>query len=741
MSGKLAGVVGGVAAHLLRGSARHSHSLPAVAPPLLQSHVGLDTTYRRDIDGLRAIAILSVLGFHAAPRLAPSGFTGVDVFFVISGYLITGIILQGLACDGFSFTEFYARRIRRIFPALIVVLVSVLCCGWLKLFPGEYTGLAKHVAGGSAYVSNFLLNGESGYFDTAAALKPLLHLWSLGIEEQFYIFWPVLLVLTWKYRAQWLLMVAIACASFVLNVARLDSHPAATFYLLPTRLWELALGGILARAQIPGTTLPGPFIRLLHFGGAFVRPTTEATRRRAAAALGLGLLTVSIGALDSHGLFPGWRAVAPTVGTLLLIAAGTDTWINRHVLGNQPMVFIGQISYPLYLWHWPLLSFTRIIHGGDLTTIEALTALAAAFILAVLTHRCIELPVRSVRPATRAAVPLFVCASIVGICGYVIFVQRVNPLSARYGVEPILRGEAEMAFPGPNLKELDTAPSPLLMQRAGALRVLFIGDSNMEQYYPRVNRLLTSDPVHYRTAVFATGGGCPPIPGVYEAHHRYCDGLVARATAYANDPSVDSVVIGAAWQSYFAQPDERYSYYFREPGFTGGLAPGSQGARRALSSLDAMISGFIARGKKVFIILQIPVGDALEPRGMIVRSLWKAGFQIHVPPLRRAEVLAAIAPIDSKLIDIAHRNGAAVIDPLAELCGETLCPTIEADGVPVYRDGSHLRPSYVRDRVSYLDDILVIPDPSAPSVVGKSHVFCQRPSPMSAEIASCNFSQ
>src|ERR1700730_14791875 len=384
MSGKLAGLVGAGAEHLLRGSMRHPQPPSADAPPLLHSHLGLDTTYRRDIDGLRAIAILSVLGFHAAPRLMPGGFIGVDVFFVISGYLISGIILKALARDRFSFNDFYARRIRRIFPALIVVLLSVLSFGWLKLFPDEYTGLAKHVAAGSAYVSNFLLNKESGYFDTTAELKPLLHLWSLGIEEQFYILWPLLLVLTWKYRAQWLLLVAIAGASFVLNVARLGSHPVATFYLLPTRLWELALGGILARAQLPGVTLPESFTRLLHFGGSFVRPdlAAAATRRRVGAALGLGLLAVSIGALDSHGLFPGWWAAGPTIGTLLLIAAGEDTWINRHVLGNQPMVFIGQISYPLYLWHWPLLSFTRIIHGGNLTATDALWALGRAFILA-----------------------------------------------------------------------------------------------------------------------------------------------------------------------------------------------------------------------------------------------------------------------------------------------------------------------------------------------------------------------
>src|SRR5436190_5181032 len=208
-------------------------------------------SYRPDIDGLRAIAVGVVVAFHAFPEVLPGGFVGVDVFFVISGFLISGIILSALRTESFSFRQFYARRIRRIFPALSIVLAAVLVMGWFSLFADDYAALGRQVVSGAVFSSNLLLWHESSYFDIAAELKPLLHLWSLGIEEQFYIVWPLLLFVVAKWgRAQWPFMLAIAGASFAANVAFIDSHPTATFYLPQARLWELAVGGILAYVRL-----------------------------------------------------------------------------------------------------------------------------------------------------------------------------------------------------------------------------------------------------------------------------------------------------------------------------------------------------------------------------------------------------------------------------------------------------------------------------------------------------------
>ena len=203
--------------------------------------------YRPDIDGLRAIAVLSVVGFHAAPGRIPAGFIGVDIFFVISGYLITSIILKGLEAGTFNFAEFYGRRVKRIFPALLIVLLASLAIGYFILLDDQFKELGKHIAGGAGFVSNLVLWGESGYFDNAADFKPLLHLWSLGIEEQFYIVWPFLLWLAWKQRFNYLpVLLVIAFASFALNIYTVSSDPVAAFYSPLTRFWELLVGSILA---------------------------------------------------------------------------------------------------------------------------------------------------------------------------------------------------------------------------------------------------------------------------------------------------------------------------------------------------------------------------------------------------------------------------------------------------------------------------------------------------------------
>ncbi|MDR1349746.1 MAG: acyltransferase, partial [Zoogloeaceae bacterium] len=202
--------------------------------------------YRPDIDGLRAIAVLAVIGYHFFPAWIKGGFVGVDVFFVISGFLIGGILLEALRKGEFSLTEFYARRIRRIFPALILVLLSVLAFGWFALWPEDYQNLGKHTAGGAAFISNFLFWQEAGYFDVAAERKPLLHLWSLGVEEQFYIVFPISLWLLWRMKLRILAGIALfAFVSFVLNFAVYRSYPDFDFYFPLTRFWELLAGAVL----------------------------------------------------------------------------------------------------------------------------------------------------------------------------------------------------------------------------------------------------------------------------------------------------------------------------------------------------------------------------------------------------------------------------------------------------------------------------------------------------------------
>lgn len=334
--------------------------------------------YRPDIDGLRAIAVLAVVTFHAFPDALPGGFVGVDFFFVISGYLIGGILLKSIANNTFSFADFYARRVNRIFPALLTVLVSCYVFGWFGLFADEFEQLGKHLAGGAAFVSNIVLLNESGYFDNSAETKPLLHLWSLGVEEQFYFLWPIILWAAWKLRVNILAISAVLFAiSFTLNISMLKGDPVTIFYSPHTRFWEIIAGAILAYFTIFKNLQP-------RFYAANILSM-----------IGVALVAYGILTISKENAFPGWFALIPVAAAVLLIAAGPGAIINKYVLASRPMVWVGLISFPLYLWHWPLLSFNRIVEGGTPTVEFRLVAVVAAFILAAATFYLIEKPLRA----------------------------------------------------------------------------------------------------------------------------------------------------------------------------------------------------------------------------------------------------------------------------------------------------------------------------------------------------------
>jgi peptidoglycan/LPS O-acetylase OafA/YrhL len=325
------------------------------------------------------VAVSAVIAYHAFPGALPGGFVGVDVFFVISGYLITGILAREIAAGTFTLAGFYARRARRILPALAVVLAFALAAGWLMLSPRQLSTLCRHVIGGVTFSSNVVLWRESGYFDTDAALKPLLHLWSLAIEEQFYLVWPLALFAFWRWRVG--LTVAIVAASLAACIVVSQASAPAAFFLPHTRAWELLAGAMLV-------WLPGLPARLSHV------------------ASGLGALMIGAAcAFFSRDLvYPGGLAIVPTAGAALLIAAGPPAAINR-VLALPAAAWVGRISYPLYLWHWPLLTFALIHNDYDpLTAMQTGLVLLVAFGLSTLTFLAIERPIHVQRRVSVARV-------------------------------------------------------------------------------------------------------------------------------------------------------------------------------------------------------------------------------------------------------------------------------------------------------------------------------------------------
>ena len=647
------------------------------------------STYRPDIDGLRAFAIISVVLFHAFPESITVGFVGVDVFFVISGYLISSIIFKSCEAGSFGYVDFYIRRIKRIFPALSVVLLSCMLVGWRVLLPDEYAQLGKHVLSGVGFVSNLVLWRESGYFDTAAELKPLLHLWSLGVEEQYYIVWPILVALIWKRAHSFsLLFVPVLVLSFALNLWWVNERPTAAFFLPVARFWELMMGSLLA-------------FLVLHRQHWLERIRAHA-HGDWFAVCGFGLLVLSFFIIDKDSAFPGWWALMPTLGAFLLIYAGREAWINAHVLGNKWVVYVGLISYPLYLWHWPVLVLGRLA-GINEIVFGKLALVILAAVLAMMTYHWIEVPIRkSSKRAGNVAVLLSIAMLFVAALGTALMFL-VKPMNSSKEIQQIVSAAGEWDYPG-RLNSFRFNGFRFRQQGNPAARsVFFLGDSNIEQYYPRAEYQLEQNPKSINL-VFATAGGCPPIAYIFQRSHPNCVGFVDAAMAYADRPEIKAIVIGAQWFGYLVGND---GYFFENENGRLPLSIGSQGYQMALISLQSMLTELVKKKKKVYLIGNIPIGSELEPKGIITRSFFSDQFIVISKNggLSKKALMKSYGVIVQDLQKVADAAGAKYISPMDYLCDEIYCPSVGSNGDPIYKDATHLRPTFVRSKAQYLDNV------------------------------------
>ena len=651
--------------------------------------------YRPDIDGLRAVAVLAVIGFHAFPTWIRGGFVGVDVFFVISGYLISTILFTGIEGGSFRFSQFYVRRIRRIFPALIVVLLGCLAAGWLVLFSIEYMALGKHAAGSAGFVSNFVLWNEAGYFDKAAATKPLLHIWSLGIEEQFYVIWPLLLYLTWKRRAATLtLLVLLLVVSFAFNVRSIHADPAADFYSPLTRFWELMAGALLAYLSLHLYDLDGIFHKLprpaLHVADAVAAPGSIASNVVAVA--GLALIVATVMTFDETREFPGWWALLPVIGTCLLLASGPLTWINDKLLATRVLVAIGLISYPLYLWHWPLLSFIRIVDGRAPSAIAATLAIISSFALAWLTYLVIERPLRFGKSAQIKAVILFVAMALTGSAGYLVYANKGFAFR-NASAEDIVAAAQDYEF-----SEGVTLGNP------GADETIMVGDSTMGQYIPRVRRLIEQHVIDLDSnrVIFYLEAGCPPIPDIAGERNLVCAPFVDKVLPMLDSDRVRTVAFTAWWTPEFTDA----KYYLRDEPSKVFLRDSEAAQDRALSKFAALISHLVNAGKRVFVLLETPSGNVYDPEASMPTGWLRLLARSKIPESpTRANMDKFVGKTDEKVRSAAEMAGARVIDPMDYLCDKVVCPIIGNDGHFMYFNYGHLRRAYVREHATYLDEI------------------------------------
>lgn len=634
------------------------------------NHGGLvQPKYRADIDGLRAVAVLPVVAFHAFPHLLTGGFIGVDIFFVISGFLISTIIFENIERGSFSFADFYARRVRRIFPALSLVLLTTLLLGWALLFTDEFRNVGKHVATGSAFVANFGLWQESGYFDAATTAKPLVHLWSLGVEEQFYIFWPLLVWLAWRMRTNLMGLVLVAAiASFCVTMVMRQGDTVGMFFSPLSRFWELLAGAGLAwLARRPGS--------VLQRGGRW---------QHVASVAGLALIGGGVLFMSESLLFPGAWAMIPVAGAMLLIAAGPTAVVNRWVLANPVMVWFGLISYPLYLWHWPFLSYAWIVYGAPEAPVK-LVAVALSILLAWLTFRFIEKPVRKARGMQRVA-PLATAVALLFCAG--VAIRFWDGTQSRLGEHTSTAAlvEAERAYvkaqEGESCRRLLGLALPdqaYCVATSATPRVLVVGDSHASALFAP---LFPASAGH--EALLIGSNGCDLYPNLSiqrlnsSPHGMNCQAVAQYAIEVARSlSSVETVVIAQAWPEIRRQKepndyfdgDTRLDYYGALPNGAGALA-----------------EAFLAAGKRVLFLKDVPTLP-YSPRSCERDLPLGLDIDCHIPresfDKDRAPYLAAVATLAQRVPALQ------VVDPTALFCDAQRCNALH-EGQAQYQDEEHV---------------------------------------------------
>ena len=646
--------------------------------------------YRPDIDGLRAFAIIAVVIYHGFPTILTGGFVGVDVFFVISGFLISTIIFENLGQGSFSFKTFYARRIRRIFPALLLILFCSFIYGWIVILPDQYERFCHHIMAGAAFVFNFDVAKKVGYFDDNMAIYPLLHLWSLSIEEQFYIIWPFLVWLAFKTKFNLLLLVIIAALlSFVSNIALSYINPIYDFYMPYTRFWELLIGSGLAYVNL--------------FKQHWQQVMGKIINANIRSIIGLLLLIISVCFISKDNLFPGWWALLPVFATMLLISAG-GSLINRTLLSSPLAVWIGIISYPLYLWHYPLLAFGRIINGGSILTEITIIICLVAILLSYLTYRFIERPIRRQKNSRKTIIVLIAAM----IAMFIISMLAALGVIGRYDKMNALAKSVEEARHTyfTNTKPYKFEDMNFHIIPKGKNITLMVGDSHVEQYIPRVTDVVARPGSDDNTVIFATSPGCYVIPNTVTGDEDYsdsCDKFTKAVQKLVQQDNVDKIIIGHGWNLHFTEhPVNNKVYplgYYILNGAPISLVE-AKARDLAFDSLEKMLID-LSKTKKTYLLLDNPSGDMFNPKTYISRD-W-LGFVNSSKLIKTISINPEQIALNNKLIAIAKSAGVEVINPTAALCADNQCRLMTDDGKFIYRDTNHLTYYFTRDFASYID--------------------------------------
>jgi peptidoglycan/LPS O-acetylase OafA/YrhL len=633
--------------------------------------------YRPDVDGLRAIAVLAVLFFHIGVHWFKGGFIGVDIFYVISGYLITSILVRDMENAKFSLVSFYDRRLRRIFPALFTVLLFCILSAFILFDPQEMSDFGRTLLSTTFFVSNLYFSNSAqptGYFDSDVNLQPLLHTWSLAVEEQFYLIFPITLFLLFRFtksRARFCLVV-LAIVSFAFNLWATRYKPILAFYWFMPRAWELLIGSLLALKVLP--------------------PIRQRVLRESINLLGLVLVVCSI-FLSSEAAFPGYIVLLPCAGTWLMIYAGEgENSFVRSLMSSRPLVFVGVISYSLYLWHWPIFVFCEHLPFNFPKHTEMLIVAISSTAMAFLSFEYIERPFRG-RSSRFTRRQIFALGAAVSIAtaafGLAAFLsrglpERYNPETRQIVASNLARIDDFDTQCG-NWKTVVHSDADINfcnLGNRGQHEVFFWGDSHVEQLYPALKQIYAKGAGPSRGVLLAVENGCLPDPHLNNTRVGFhCDSFAQLALRRAKQDDIDAVFLGfSTW------------WYGNDNAFCVSLdgecriALSAEDLRQKfLADLSEEIGELRASGKRVIVCLPFPMYDQKIPKVEINNAVF-GKFGLAMTPRENTS-----PSFREQIRELAVNSGAEVFDPRQSLCQGSRC-LVEVDGISIYKDQDHLTP-------------------------------------------------
>lgn len=634
--------------------------------------------YRTDIDGLRALAVVPVVLFHADFSLFSGGFVGVDIFFVISGFLITKIIADEIVQGRFSIANFYERRVRRIFPALFTMFAFTMLAGMILLLPEDLSNLGTSLTAATFFVSNIFFWKQSGYFDSEAEMKPLLHMWSLAIEEQFYVFFPIFLIIAWRYGRHWKILTWVGLiGSLLLSIYVVRYYNSSAFYLLPTRAWELLAGSVIALGAVPA----------LH----------NQKLREGLAALGLALIFFCIFFYDRTTLFPGERALLPCLGACLILYTGLNgqTSFAGRLLSLKPVVFIGLISYSLYLWHWPLIVYAKYYNIAPLTHLQSSGIVFLSVVMGVLSWRYIERPFRKPDSVFKRAGMLqsgLAMMIVMSGLGYSAHASQGWPSRLPSGTLQLLQAASDPPLCEQDVSEIYQVKNICLLGNDPDAKpdTLIWGDSHARALRPGFDRAAK---MSGHPALLAELGGCIPMIAAESSNSlKPCAAHNKKVLEMIRKHNIRHVIFAARWSVYTMDmpvplhPEKFTQVYLSDMQSEGKSMDESKAVFKR--SLERTLQALEDQKIEISVLAQVPTAPIPVPRTLARAQQFGSLETFNAEGTRaKHDALQAFA------LDIfkaeAAKGRITLVDMIDEFCDRETCRIMDA-GIPLYADENHL---------------------------------------------------